>query len=709
MKNLFLLMLCFICTTSFTQTTLWSTGFETGNSTPTYSLTTGVSLGLSTTGGNNAAYSGRIVANSGSAGKVYDGSIITNNTISVTSGKYYEVIVWAKIATATGKLQIYKNSTNTNAAMKTSSGGDIILSSSTNNVTSTSYVKYSVGFTVSSNETKYIGFQMNQTATASANMFLDDIQIIEYNEPQCIHYCKPTSSGSTAGHITNVTFNTISRNSTYDGYVCTGVGTAMQQSSTHNLSITKTTTYPASITAWIDYNDNGTFESGEDVATFASNSTATQNTNITIPGDATAGNTKMRVMFKYNAAASGPCDDASTYYDVEDYDIEITAQPACSGTPTPGNTISSSNPVCPNGNITLSLQNSTSGSGVTYQWQSSTNNTSWTNESGTSSTFNVNVISNKYYRCVVTCSGSSGTSNSVYVTVSLSPSCYGEITSTTDDATGLTEVMFNTITNPTTGAPAYTDFTGTINTTITQGGTYQLSVKVNTNGNYTVYAKAWVDWNKDGVFSSSTEEYNLGSVKNVTNALTNLSPLTIDVPINANAGETFMRIRATYNVAPTSSGNQNYSEAEDYKIIIEEPTPLPVELIQFEGVSYPQWNVIKWATASEHNSSHYDLQLSLDGVNWRTVITKPAAGNSTEEIRYSYIDWNQKEISYYKLIQYDNDGKYEEYGPISISRLITEKTLVKCINLMGQEINPLTTTGLVIEIYSDGSIKKMIR
>src|SRR5208283_1878585 len=55
--------------------------------------------------------------------------------------------------------------------------------------------------------------------------------------------------------------------------------------------------------------------------------------------------------------------------------------PACSGTPTPGNTVASVNPVCPSTAFTLSLQNF-SGTGVTYQWQSSPDNSTWSNING---------------------------------------------------------------------------------------------------------------------------------------------------------------------------------------------------------------------------------------------------------------------------------------------------------------------------------------
>ena len=66
-------------------------------------------------------------------------------------------------------------------------------------------------------------------------------------------------------------------------------------------------------------------------------------------------------------------------------------------------------------------------------------------------------------------------------------------------------------------------------------------------------------------------------------------------------------------------------------------------------------------------------------------------------------------MTYYRLQQFDIDGVFKTYGPILVTKTITEKKIVKYINLMGQEVNPDYTKGLVIEIYDDGSIRKMIR
>ncbi len=120
-------------------------------------------------------------------------------------------------------------------------------------------------------------------------------------------------------------------------------------------------------------------------------------------------------------------------------------------------------------------------------------------------------------------------------------------------------------------------------------------------------------------------------------------------------------------------------------------------------------NIVKWVTASENNSSHFELEMSVDGENWKKLTTIPSAGNSTEELKYSYVNYNSNPLTYYRLQQFDIDGKFETYGPISVTKTITDKKIVKYINLMGQEVNPDNVTGVILEIYDDGTMKKMIR
>jgi hypothetical protein len=379
--------------------------------------------------------------------------------------------------------------------------------------------------------------------------------------------------------------------------------------------------------------------------------------------------------------------------------------PVCSGTPNPGNTLSSSLTSPPNGTVNLSLQNTTTGTGVTYQWQSSPDNSTWTNF-GTSSSTQTSppITSPTWFRSTVTCSGNSGISTPIQITLS-----YCTYNITNNDPTGITSVTFGTISNISTGNPAYSDFT-TQSTTVEQGGIYQLNVKVNTDGNWTVNTKVWIDWNQNYIFEVG-EEYSLGSALNTTNGITSLSPLNITVPIGATLGETRMRIVSVEasDPAPLACGTQLYGEAEDYKLSITPPTGLPVELIYFDGFGYQHYNSLKWSTASEYNSDYFLLERSVDGEQWDYVGTTKATGNSTQVVNYLYVDnFRFNGFVYYKLNQFDFDGNFKTYGPISINNTYTNKKVTKYINLIGQEVNS-DTKGFIFEVYEDGTMKKIIR
>ncbi|WP_294821130.1 GEVED domain-containing protein [uncultured Flavobacterium sp.] len=97
--------------------------------------------------------------------------------------------------------------------------------------------------------------------------------------------------------------------------------------------------------------------------------------------------------------------------------LTLGAATLCSGTPSPGNTVSSAASVCPGSGFTLSLQNEVPGGGISYQWQSSANGTSgWANITGaTLSTLSATQTQSAYYRCNVTCSGATGASTALHL------------------------------------------------------------------------------------------------------------------------------------------------------------------------------------------------------------------------------------------------------------------------------------------------------
>lgn len=94
-------------------------------------------------------------------------------------------------------------------------------------------------------------------------------------------------------------------------------------------------------------------------------------------------------------------------------------------------------------------------------------------------------------------------------------------------------------------------------------------------------------------------------------------------------------------------------------------SPLPVDLTKFT-VHCGKQVELNWSTASEANSMKFIVERSRAMDQWNVVGELAAAGNSNYHIDYNLEDPNPLSgISYYRLIQVDNDGAQKTYGPIS--------------------------------------------
>ena len=142
--------------------------------------------------------------------------------------------------------------------------------------------------------------------------------------------------------------------------------------------------------------------------------------------------------------------------------------------------------------------------------------------------------------------------------------------------TGVTLVSFNTINNADqiNNDNAYEDFTS-ISTTLIQGSPYNITVNVDTDGNYRVDAFVWIDWNQDGDFNDPGETYDMGNAINVSDGATSNAPLIITIPPTATLGTTRMRVSAKYNSNPNSCETGFDGEVEDYSLEIVSSTPAP--------------------------------------------------------------------------------------------------------------------------------------
>jgi len=93
------------------------------------------------------------------------------------------------------------------------------------------------------------------------------------------------------------------------------------------------------------------------------------------------------------------------------------------------------------------------------------------------------------------------------------------------------------------------------------------------------------------------------------------------------------------------------------------PVILPVLFTSFTAKCEGNNVLLTWKTVQEQNSHHFDIERSVDGIRWTVIGNLPAAGNNITERTYSFTDNIPAQNSYYRIAEYDLDGK-EHYGTI---------------------------------------------
>jgi len=93
-------------------------------------------------------------------------------------------------------------------------------------------------------------------------------------------------------------------------------------------------------------------------------------------------------------------------------------------------------------------------------------------------------------------------------------------------------------------------------------------------------------------------------------------------------------------------------------------TPLPIELVMFKA--NPEKEVVKldWVTASELNNDYFNVERSIDGEQWQSIIKVVGAGTTRRMKTYEAMDYQPIDgVSYYRLRQTDFDGNVS-FSPI---------------------------------------------
>jgi hypothetical protein len=100
----------------------------------------------------------------------------------------------------------------------------------------------------------------------------------------------------------------------------------------------------------------------------------------------------------------------------------------------------------------------------------------------------------------------------------------------------------------------------------------------------------------------------------------------------------------------------------DYLAYLAPSASFPVTLLNFTAQQEGNNNLLQWQTATEINSSYFNIQRSTDGRNFTGLGKVSAAGNASTKHAYNYTDLNADKLGfrvlYYRLQMVDKDGKY---------------------------------------------------
>jgi hypothetical protein len=307
------------------------------------------------------------------------------------------------------------------------------------------------------------------------------------------------------------------------------------------------------------------------------------------------------------------------------------------GTVAPSNVVVQADVVNACSGVSFNLSTNYTGltDGLTYQWQSSPDGTSWTDITGaTALTYSTSLTAATSYRIgISSCGGLIVYSAPVSIGLAPPTQCYCIPTATYGCADGdvIARVILNTLDNNSgTGCPSdpdptdpsfnanvqgpgYSDYTtnSSITTTLLPSTTYNCTVFA---GQYSEHYTAWIDYNDDGTFDATERiGYTTTSVtgSGIADSLGNSASFPISIACNPPAGVHRMRVRCVFgqssglNILPC--GNVTYGETEDYLITIAPAPTCPSPGVMTVSTTNTTSSDLSWALGCSA-ATNYDFE-----------------------------------------------------------------------------------------------------
>ena len=142
----------------------------------------------------------------------------------------------------------------------------------------------------------------------------------------------------------------------------------------------------------------------------------------------------------------------------------------------------------------------------------------------------------------------------------------------------------------------------------------------------------------------------------------------------------------TFYYAGNAANKNASADAKDYTtssgpiILTVTASTTPVTLASFNAIATGSKVSLSWATATEINTDHFELERSIDGRNFKVTGTQKAKGTSSTILNYTYSD-DVSALSgtvYYRLKSVDKNGAFN-YSAIKAVTVKATKNLITSI------------------------------
>lgn len=337
--------------------------------------------------------------------------------------------------------------------------------------------------------------------------------------------------------------------------------------------------------------------------------------------------------------------------------INYTTVTTCLGTPDAGVIISTDTAVCANTIAHFYLQGATNANELSYLWQTSTDNSTWTSIVGNNiPNLSLNIDTMYYVRAIVSCVLQSDTAftsiNTLlpiycYCNASLGGNCSGySIDSLRIETTTFQPSISGCENN---AAPHYSSYpaTGANTATLSVAQTYSITIR-QTGNNVT---SMWIDEDHDGYF-----EQNEWIALTTSSATNGLQTKTFSIPATAYNGLTGMRVRSRANGFANDSTKActtfTSGETEDFLITLAGGETIGLEQNKNNfntAVIYPN------PSNGTFHFQSYDLngevEFTMMDVLGKTVFTITKQHNNISELNSNVVSGT------YFLIAKDKAGK----------------------------------------------------